>query len=196
MSSISSSMLTIFILLLLPLSTSSLLLPNQCNWGLPRNPLTYLPLCLDFSANASHPASWTPWTHPPHCVEAADSPWCVYTNAAVPSGERGDNRGLSVVTTPDLAASVFDLSHHHPLQKAFTFPPVAAKAYDQRPYEITDVKGKGLGCVAKEKIKKGRVLLIDHAVFLATVEYPGDVMQEEVRELMRVGVDRLGDPMR
>jgi hypothetical protein len=50
--------------------------------------------------------------------------------------------------------------------------------------------------VATRKIEKGKVVLVDHASILAVVEYPADVMREEVQELLRVAAAQLRDPER
>ncbi|KAK3348998.1 hypothetical protein B0T25DRAFT_609423 [Lasiosphaeria hispida] len=163
--------------------------PEQCGWGLPRSPLQYLPLCLDDTAGPD-PSIWAPWTHKPFCVEAHETPWCVYTNAAVPRAN-GKRRGISIVTTPALAADVLDLTRH-PLGAAFdAIPP--EKKFDALPYEVRDVPGKGKGAVATRKIEKGRVVLIDHVMVLATAEFPADVMHEEVQDLLSRGVEQLSE---
>ncbi|KAK0729546.1 hypothetical protein B0H67DRAFT_476558 [Lasiosphaeris hirsuta] len=162
---------------------------EQCGWGLPRSPLQYLPLCLDDTAGPD-PSTWAPWTHKPACVEADETPWCVFTNAAMPRGN-GERRGISIVTTPALAADAFDLTRH-PLAAAFdAIPP--KKRFDALPYEVRDVPGKGKGAVATRRIEKGRVVLIDHVMVLATTEFPADVMHEEVQELLSRGVEQLNE---
>jgi len=167
--------------------------PEQCGWGLPRNILTHQPLCLDETAG-SDPSTWAPWTHKPHCVEAADTPWCVYTNAALP---RHDQRGISIVTTPELAVDIFDLhDDKHPLHTAFSYPAPEKRYFSPRPYEVRLVSGKGLGAVATRRIPKESVILIDHVILMATTAYPADVLHEEVQDLLRTGAERLPDPER
>lgn len=161
--------------------------PSQCGLGTPPTPLQHKSLtrCLDSTIPLPRPPAWSPWTHQPHCVPAADEPWCVYTSAASPRGH-----GLSVITTPDQASTLLN-----PVERRFDAPFFApAKLASPPPYEVRDVPGKGKGAVATRPIEKGRALLVDHASVVAAVEYPADVMREEVRELIRVAVERLSEP--
>ncbi|KAK0624985.1 RmlC-like cupin domain-containing protein [Bombardia bombarda] len=157
---------------------------EQCGWGLPRSPLQSDRICFNENTS-SDPSQWAPWTHKPHCIPAADIPWCIFTNAAVPN-----KHGISIITTPEIAADSLDLLSH-----SFSLPFHAPeKLYKTRPYEVRDVPGKGRGAVATQRIEKDRVILIDHATILATIEYPADVMREEVRDLMDRGVMQLSEP--
>ncbi|KAK0649755.1 hypothetical protein B0T16DRAFT_492320 [Cercophora newfieldiana] len=181
---------------------------HTCGWGLPRNPLAHTPGCpapfLDPSAPAN-PAAWAPWTHPPHCVTTpgplSDSgPWCVFTNAALPHTIYPLGpipAGISIIATPDLASSsLFDIGTR-PLAGAFSALPRENLSHaSPPPYEVRPVPGKGLGVFATRAIPSGKVILIDYVVLLAAVEYPDGMGKKQVRELMRVGVERLGDPQR
>ncbi|GAB1318014.1 hypothetical protein MFIFM68171_08224 [Madurella fahalii] len=163
--------------------------PEQCGPGTPLSPLDYntLSLCVDSNIPISTPRAWFPWTHRPHCIPADEEPWCVFTNAAAPKGH-----GISVITTPDQAASLL-----HPLAHRVDTPFFApSKLYHSPPYEVRDVPGKGKGAVATRRLEKGRVVLVDHASVIAAVEYPADVMREEVQELLRVAVERLSEPQK
>lgn len=162
---------------------------DKCGHGLPKEPFNaILDVCIDSNiAPSSNPSAWTPWTHIPHCIEAEEEPWCVYTNAGFPKG-----RGISIITTPNQASEALNLLSHV-VDRPFFAP---EKLYSSPPYKVVDIPGKGKGVVATEKIKKGRALLMDYATVLAAAEYPADVMHEEVRELMDAAVDRLGSPGR
>ncbi|KAK0612237.1 hypothetical protein B0T14DRAFT_439291 [Immersiella caudata] len=169
-----------------------------CGWGLPRNSLNHTPLCPApfLSSSSSSPSTWSPWTHPPHCI--SPGPWCVYTNAALPFLPVSDNNntGLSIITTPELASTLFDLPSH-PLHKALSALPADNLTHRlPTPYEVRPVPGKGLGVFATRRIPRGKVILIDYLALLATVAYPGEVGRDKVRELMQVGVERLGAPER
>ncbi|KAK3317268.1 hypothetical protein B0T19DRAFT_434601, partial [Cercophora scortea] len=161
---------------------------QTCGRGLPPTPFDLDSLtCPDPSPETtiSNPSAFAPWTHAPYCIEAADSPWCVFTNAATPSGH-----GISIITTPELASDVLSILHSQ-FDRPFQAP---EKVYSARPYEVRDVPGKGKGAVATQRIEAGRVVLVDHAAVLAAVEYPADVMKEEVQEMMSEAVARLADP--
>ncbi|KAK5662503.1 hypothetical protein OQA88_8415 [Cercophora sp. LCS_1] len=189
------ALLLAILLSILPLTSAS---PNlapepQCGRGIPPNPLTHQPQCISINAGTS-PESWYPWTHRPYCVEAWTAPWCVFTNAAVPRPPHGDQRGISVITTPERAAAAFNLAEL-PLEKAFSYIP-SAKKIDRPPFRVEDIPGKGKGVVATKKIEKDKVIMIDHVAVLSTAEYSADVTQEEVRELLFEAVERLSAPER
>src|SRR4051794_22337269 len=99
--------MTPLFLFLLPL-VPALASPSQpqCTWGLPRHPLFIQqpPLCPSpYPTNTTPPIP--PWTHHPYCIHPPDSPpWCVFTNAAIP---HHNPHGLSIITTADLASTVF-----------------------------------------------------------------------------------------
>ncbi|KAK4112494.1 SET domain-containing protein [Canariomyces notabilis] len=178
-------------------SSSSSPQSQVCGRGTSPPHLLRHPVCLDalISSSSSPPASWTPWTHPPHCIPASDEPWCVYTNAAALGSDSGPGPGIgiSIITTPDIASSDPLL---HPAQHRFHAPFFAPdKLYtDPRPYKVRDVPGKGKGAVAIRRIEKGRAVLVDYASVLAAVEYPADVLREEVQELLSIAAERLGEP--
>lgn len=178
---------------------------EQCGWGIRQSPLQQRqPACLDEHASASDPGAWAPWTHRPYCIVAADGPYCVFTNAALPSRKGGN--GLSIITRPELAASPAAVSlfahdvdflsrapttrgHNETLNKL-----ASSGGLDDPPFEVRDVPGKGKGAIATRRIEQGRVVLVDHAAILAADEYPADLMREEVQDLLRRGIAQLRDP--
>lgn len=165
-----------------PSSSSSSSPPGQCatgNFPAPFNP--NLTTCLD--STILQPRAWYPWTHRPHCVEAEDSPRCVFTRA-------GAHSGISVVTTPDEAAEALNPFRHN-LHDDNSNPTTPAS---RRPYEVRDIPGKGKGAVATRRIAKGTAVLVDRAAVLAAVEYPAEVMREEVQELLALAAAQLPDP--
>ena len=91
------------------------------------------------TTTGSDPASFTPWTHRPFCRQAADSPWCVYTNAdpSVPVASGIRHHGISIVTTPEQAAGSMSLLEHVGSSAVIT--------YIKRLYKVAPVTGKGLG---------------------------------------------------
>ena len=139
--------------------------------------------CLDsLLAPSISPLSLAPWTQPPHCIYAEESPYCVFTNA---------HHSLSIITTPDEASTSLNLLSHHSVDPPSFFAP--QKLYLSPPYKVVDVPGKGKGAVATQRIQKGMAILVDTASVLAAAEYPADVMREEVQDLMEAAVDRLAD---
>ncbi|KAK3987356.1 hypothetical protein QBC44DRAFT_295254 [Cladorrhinum sp. PSN332] len=156
--------------------------PEICTRYPPPQPVSAnLTTCLDSLLSPSiSPLSLTPWTHPPHCIYADESPHCAFTNAF---------HSLSIITTPDEASASLNLLSHS-VGAPFFAP---HKLYSNRPYKVVDMPGKGKGAVATQKITKGMAILVDTAAILAAAEYPADVMREEVQDLMDVAVGRLPD---
>ncbi|KAH8895247.1 SET domain-containing protein [Thozetella sp. PMI_491] len=162
---------------------------NQCGWNpssisaLERSP--GCPLLLDESVGSS-PSSWSPWTHQPYC---AGSPYCIFTNAMMPARD-----GISILTTPELAASGTS-----PFQHVFDapFPDRSKVSNNNEPlYEIKEVQGKGKGAIATRRIAKDMVIMIDPAIMLSPMQYPGDVPWQKIQDMLRVGVEQLRDPER
>ncbi|KAK4652653.1 hypothetical protein QC762_501380 [Podospora pseudocomata] len=155
-----------------------------CGRGLPTTPFNRTVLTT-IGPYSYDPAAWSPWTHRPYCLEANEEPWCVYTNAASPKGH-----GISIITTPEIAGTTLNILEH-PFDQKFFAP---EKIYLPRPYKVVDIPGKGKGVIATQKIEKGKAILVDHASLVAAVEYPADVMREEVQDLLETAVHRLGKP--
>ena len=162
---------------------------EQCGWN-PSNvsPLersTTCPLPIDESVGLN-PESWTPWTHRPYC---AGSRYCVFTNAMLPPRD-----GISLIATTELAANrrshfeqISDVSFPRPSKVSNTSEPL---------YEVKDVPGKGKGVIARCEIAKDMVIMIDHAIMLSMTEYPGDVLREQVQDMLQRGAEQLRNPTR
>ncbi|KAK3314330.1 hypothetical protein B0H66DRAFT_483703 [Apodospora peruviana] len=161
-----------------------------CGRGLPSSPLLAAKLVsIDETNTGRDPTSWSPWTHKPRCVEAADSPFCVFTNSDPAIG--GLDKGISIITTPEKASGSMNLLEHITLSHA---PP--RDKSPKRPYAVRDVLGKGKGTIATAKIAKGQTILVDHVLVLSVAEYPDDVLRTEVQELLGTAVEQLSEPER
>ncbi|KAK1757040.1 hypothetical protein QBC47DRAFT_342056 [Echria macrotheca] len=184
--------------LILPLSVPALASSQpQCTWGLPRHPFPvqhlHHPFCPSPYPTTTKPIP--PWTHNPYCINTSSSsspPWCVFTNAALPSHSHNPH-GLSIITTPDLASTLFSNLTSARLDAAYTQPPPPDRLFLEKPYAVIPIAGKGMGAVATRRIQREKVVMVDLAAVLATVDYPADVAERDVRELLRVAVERLGD---
>lgn len=89
-----------------------------------------------------------PWTHAPACIETnvSSAPHvCLYTNSSFAL-----NRGISILTTPDIAAEIASLPAFTAHLPTTYLPPAANPAYAIRP-----IAGKGLGLVATRMIHRG-----------------------------------------
>ncbi|KAM7191950.1 hypothetical protein V8F20_009074 [Naviculisporaceae sp. PSN 640] len=168
-----------------------------CGRGLPHTLATKQLICLGDSYNHSYdPASFSPWTHAPFCIKGSSSqPWCVFTNAdtslPVAGKAPGDNHGISIITTPELASTSLNLLEYLPSHPRETKQTTADW---QKLYKVTPIPGKGLGAIATEKIPKGRIVLTDRAMILSAAEYPDDVTREQVQILLNRAVEQLPDP--
>ncbi|KAI0172921.1 SET domain-containing protein [Hypoxylon sp. FL1284] len=137
--------------------------------------------------------TWAPWTARPYCVEpaaaAAPGPlFCVYTYAPF---RGGGGRALSVVTTPALAAGAVDA-----LDDAVV-PPVFRSRLtgDEEPaYAVEDVAGRGKGLVARRRIRRWEVLLVDYPALLAHVDVFSAVDDESREDLLEQAVQQLSEP--
>ncbi len=133
---------------------------------------------------ADDPKQWRPWTHRPFC---ADSDLCAYTDATALG-----NRGISIVATPEIAASSLAVQDHA-VGAAF---PDASRMYDpvSPPYEVRDIPGKGKGLVATQHISKDKIVMIDSAVMITPPKLSGLTTDEQMHRLLHRAVDQLPDP--
>src|SRR3569833_421096 len=156
---------------------------EQCGWNpgspplLHRGNICHLPI--DDRVGLD-PRSWGPWTHRPYC---ANSSYCSFTNARA-----ARNRGMTLIATPETASSFLQ---EHPLHAPFPDP---AKIIDPPPYEMREVKGKGMGLIATRRIERNRVIAVAPAVMLSPAKFEGDVTQKQKRDLLVRGAYRLADP--
>ena len=123
-----------------------------------------------------------PWTHEPHCIfhGAADQKtekYCVYTTTAF-----NENSGLSLITTPDIAASLVGGIENHTaawsaryhLQVSGRPPPPTAKLA----YRIADIPGKGKGVVATRMIHQYESIMVSYPTVIAdNAFFPRDPSQ-------------------
>jgi hypothetical protein len=107
---------------------------------------------------------YEPWSHEPYCVGPTwDKPgntdriFCVYTSKTFRNG-----RGLSVFTTPDVAATIAS-------NQAFKDPeslPEFEKKEDTLSYRAKELPGRGIGLFANRLIKTGETILTDQPTFI------------------------------
>lgn len=107
-----------------------------------------------------------PWTREPECLtdESTQIKYCVHTNASF-----ADGRGISIFTSPDIAAKINALP-------AFTSPlPAHVNKYDNAPFNIVNVPGRGNGLFAARTIERGELILADTPVGL----YQSDALMKD-----------------
>lgn len=130
------------------------------------------------------PLSWRPWTHRPYC---ADSRYCVFTNSMF----GGKNHGVSIITTPEIAASSPSLL----LKLAGGVEPLSRyiNATERPPYVVIDIPGKGKGVVATRLISRGEVFMAEYPRILADLEFMGRVRREQGHLLLQRAIEQLAD---
>ncbi|KAI0107952.1 SET domain-containing protein [Hypoxylon sp. NC0597] len=143
------------------------------------------PLPVD-EESAIDTGSWAPWKRRPYCVEpfmqdsdVSGPQFCVYAFEPF----RGD-KGLSIVTTPVLAATVVNsLDDSVVPQKLRDHPSssLAVEGRDSPAFAIREVPGKGKGLVAQREIRKWDVVLVDYPAMLAHIDL-FDVVGAETRQ--------------
>ncbi|KAI1778834.1 SET domain-containing protein [Hypoxylon cercidicola] len=177
---------------------ADLLDPHTCSLGhhgsIPdtRPELSTCPLPVD-EDSAFDTGSFAPWKRRPYCVEPAqdDAPgpqFCLYTFEPF----RGDH-GLSVITTPALAASMVDALDDAVVPPNLRDHPSSSLAAEgQSPaYVIKDVQKRGKGLVAQRPIRKWDVVLVDYPVMIAHMDVFGAVDDDSRADLLEQAVRQL-----
>ncbi|TVY80372.1 hypothetical protein LSUE1_G007473 [Lachnellula suecica] len=93
-----------------------------------------------------------PWTRKPSCLKSGDNEtYCVYTNEKFANG-----RGISFFTSPSIAEKVTQLP-------AFTKEGLHDEAnnFEDPPWEIRNVRGRGNGLFATRTLHRGDLILAD-----------------------------------
>lgn len=194
------------------------------------------PAAMDEETAGPEPVDWSPWTHPPVCIAAgagagvassnvkgnsnsnsknATTPekFCVYTNSA------HGHRGVSLITTPETAASVVEMlddfnaefmrplaasTDHGAGRRANHSRSDTAAGYegaedddDDRPYKVVDMPEKGgKGAVATRRIKRAEIVMVDFASMVLDLAFPRSVRRLDGYELLTKAAGQLADPDR
>lgn len=125
------------------------------------------------------PSSWAPWTHRPYC---ADTNYCVFTNSMFQG-----NHGVSIITTPEIAASSVGL--HTAINAAQNSRP--SQVESDPPYEVREMPGMGFGMVATRKIRHGETLMVDYTSVVVDTDFPGRVNRDKGHKLLRRAMEQL-----
>ncbi len=137
---------------------------------------------------------WSPWSQKPLCPkpeEEDDSipPDCVFTFAAF----RG-NQGVSIITTPDLAASITESLDDSRLPPDLRNKlPLNLGRSDSAAYEIVHLPGRGKGVVAKRKFTKQETVMIGFPVLVIKLDFINEdrYTQRQKRLMMEAAVKQL-----
>lgn len=152
----------------------------------------------DASVAAGH--GFSPWSHPPFCAEwkAKGVPdgranpavkYCVYTSEAF----RGAH-GISVVTTPELAASMsvgLDDAVVPLAIRDHATSSMSALGGGELAFGISELPGRGLGTMAKHKIRKWDSIVVGYPAILARMDFMDVLDEEDVLEVLSRSVGQL-----
>ncbi|KAK7755497.1 hypothetical protein SLS62_002429 [Diatrype stigma] len=163
----------------------------------------------------SQPVDWSPWTHPPECLatnaHSNVTKYCLYTNSA------HGHYGVSLIATPETAANAaemlddFNADFLRPIGSQINVPRRSGngtavqdgtRASDgnnddnDRPYEVVDMPGKGKGVVARRRIARAEVVMVDFASIVLDLAFPRAVRRLDGYDLLDQAVRQLGDPER
>ncbi|KXX78465.1 N-lysine methyltransferase SMYD2 [Madurella mycetomatis] len=147
--------------------------------------------------------SWSPWSIPPACLgpkKKGGSKLCTFT-----SFNHWAGGGLSIITTPEVAAGVARFLHDPDIPWLENERGSPFKTDGPKPFEVKEFPGKGFGVIATEFIRKNQVLMLGLPIMLQLSESnrwgPHDVLKllhraanqlpskerEEMRHLSRQG---------
>lgn len=107
--------------------------------------------------------SWSPWSIPPACLgsKKGGSKLCTFT-----SFNHWAGGGVSIITTPEVAAGVASLLHDPDIPWLENERGSPFKTDGPKPFEVKDFPGKGFGVVATEFIRKNQVLMLGLPIML------------------------------
>ncbi|KAK4213122.1 hypothetical protein QBC37DRAFT_388231 [Rhypophila decipiens] len=152
----------------------------------------------DTTAQEDNPLSYSPWSHVPTCVLADPKlsarknvptrKYCVFTNS------HHEARGVSIITTPETAASVIALLDEKTNSTAAIMSRSKELAFDP-PWKIMEMPNKGgLGVIATRKIKRYEEIMIDHATMVVDIKFASVVLAFKGYRLLHLAADQLRDP--
>jgi hypothetical protein len=124
------------------------------------------------AVNATAPAAgeWMPWSHNSICRIAAagensygemqdEKNYCLYSSTSF-----GGRRGISIITTPDRAATLAQRTSFSSYPRRVPLKP----NHDPKnaPFHTGEIPGKGIGVVATRHIQQGDVLMVNSPAML------------------------------
>ncbi|KAK5661804.1 hypothetical protein OQA88_9906 [Cercophora sp. LCS_1] len=217
----SPSLLLTLLLMTTPLTTSHTTSPKTCTWtrhGSPY-PLTSLSSGVCPPPTTSSP---NPWSHPPHCppptntAVGGDVPDdCVFTYSTF-----RNNQGVSLITTPELAASVASYLDDTAVPLKFQSHPSSPQAHPSIQnkkddgYVVRSLPGRGKGVIAKRAYQKHEIVMVGYPTLLVRLDFlngerfsqkaQGDMLREAVarlpestrRDVLALAKSTGGEPIR
>ncbi|KAI1444129.1 SET domain-containing protein [Annulohypoxylon stygium] len=133
------------------------------------------------------PINWSPWTHPPQCIQGERSKttkYCVFTNS------QHGNGGISMITTPETAADSTDILNDSGYTHTKSFTDDDADAA----FQVIDIPGKGKGVIARRHINRSEPIMADWASMIVDLNFPTSVKRAQGYRLLHIAIDQLLDP--
>ncbi|KAI1761147.1 SET domain-containing protein [Hypoxylon sp. FL1150] len=134
------------------------------------------------------PIDYSPWTHAIDCMHVPKSPdtkYCVFSNS------RHGNGGVSIVTTPEIAANEIEM-----LNDSGDTHFRSANISAEPAWKVVDIPGKGKGVVATRHIKRSEAVMADWASLVVHLDFPTSVKRLEGYRHLHIAVDQLSGPDR
>ncbi|OIW31930.1 SET domain-containing protein [Coniochaeta ligniaria NRRL 30616] len=169
-----------------------------CSWSPYGSTLLYhqprtCPVPIDDTA-ASRIGDWSPWSYLPYCVKPRNKPrssppYCVFSSDHYRAGH-----GLSVITTPQLAASIADTLDDGTVPPPIRNHPSSFLAHSSGPgpaFEIKDLPGRGKGAVATRKIRQWEVAMVAYPAVIAQMDLWEALGPDQIRAVLRQAIQQL-----
>ncbi|KAB5572149.1 hypothetical protein GE09DRAFT_1282611 [Coniochaeta sp. 2T2.1] len=145
-------------------------------------------------AAASKTGDWLPWTNPPYCVKPlnkprSDPPYCVFSSDHYRGGH-----GLSIITTPKLAARIVDSLDDGIVPPHVRDHPSSFLAGGDAPapsFEVRDLPGRGKGAVATRKIRQWEVAMVAYPAFISQMDIWEALGADQIRAVLRQAIQQL-----
>jgi hypothetical protein len=143
-----------------------------------------------------------PWTHPPYCIIPSSigstEKYCVYSSSAF-----NDATGLSLITTPETAASIANAANDplpawHSRRHLAHRSRLETDTYEL-PYAVVSIPGKGHGVVATRHIEQFETIMTSFPALIVDNEFlPREESQGPVEgpRLFQRALDQLSDKQR
>ncbi|KAL2268292.1 hypothetical protein VTJ83DRAFT_3138 [Remersonia thermophila] len=142
------------------------------------------------------PTDFSPWLQQPFCLDPADSddsgpPDCVFTSASF----RG-NQGVSIITTPELAASMVEYLDDSQVSAELKWHMINDEQLNgnkTRGYTIRDMPGRGKGAVAIRKLARHETVMVGFPAFIVRLDFLNDgrYTERQQRLMMKKAVHQL-----
>lgn len=139
--------------------------------------LAHQPLELPTCSTSTAPDWDATWRDVPVCFPGTSRTYCVHTLPSYRS-----KHSLSIVGTPEAAQSVVK-AREHAVQ--------VTSAPEQNGYEVRAIAKKGQGVIAKRRMAKGEVIMLDSPAIIASAGLPAHVSPSQGAKLFENAVKML-----